>query len=136
MYPAKPLGWEAYRIAREIDRRSREIASGQLGDGHGHSQSRVLPGNGIGYRFAAVIGAGPCSSSAPMARHVEHVPDEATEGMHDGVVIRPPVGSKPIQPDQQPDCRFPQDPIHLIKQLAEIVGEAILPPSRRHLRRG
>ena len=69
-----------------------------------------------------------------MARHFEHMPDEATEGMHDGGVILSPVGSKPTQPDQQSDCRFSQDPFHLIEQLAEIAGEAILPLSRRQLR--
>ena len=53
-------------------------------------------------------------------------PDKATEAMHARGVILLPIAREPTQPDQQPECRFPEDPIHLIEQPAEIVGEAIL----------
>jgi len=56
--------------------------------------------------------------------------------MHDRGVILLPIAREPTQPDQQRDRRFPQGSIHLIKQPAEIVGEAILLLCRRRLRRG
>ena len=56
--------------------------------------------------------------------------------MHDRRVILPPLAREPTQPDQQRDRRFPEDPIHLIEQSAEIVGDVILPLRRRRLRRG
>jgi len=49
------------------------------------------------------------------------MPDKAAEAMHDRRVIPLPTGREPTQPDQQRDCRFPQDLIHLIEQPVEIV---------------
>jgi hypothetical protein len=67
----------------------------------------------------------------PIARHVEQVPDEATEAMHDRGVILPPIAREPTQPNQQRDCRFPQRLIHLIEQPTEIVGQIFLRLCRR-----
>ena len=64
------------------------------------------------------------------------MPEKAAEAMHNRRVILPPLACEPTQPDQQRDRRFPEDPIHLIEQPAEIVGEAILSLRRRRHRRG
>jgi hypothetical protein len=65
------------------------------------------------------------------------VPEKAAEAMRDCGVILLPIACEPTQPDQQGDCRFPQDLIHLIEQQAEIVGEDIPAPLlASSLRRG
>src|SRR5207244_10342073 len=88
---------------------------------------------GVKFRQAAVETSQP---KPPIARHGEHVPDKATEAMHDRGVILLPIAWEPTQPDQQRDRRFPQGSIHLIEQQTEIVGEAILPLRRRRPWRG
>jgi len=52
--------------------------------------------NGIGNLIVLVTGCRRASSRPPIARHVEHMPEKATEGMHDRGVILLPIACEPM----------------------------------------